>query len=341
MEKILLQSNKLILCPRCQSHHLHRFGHDRSGFQKYQCVRCKHQFVPDRPIKQRKPKVSCPLCGRVMYPYKYFLDYVRYRCSAYRRQDKTHCSYKINLYTASNKEETKSVSFWENQWGQKFLSLRPFSWSKMKFSKETVGLALYYALERALPATEVSQTMFDLYQIKISHDSITRWTHKAGSQLAKQFKDFTFDLSQDSLHTDETVFKAGRLRLNQRKTKLTNKIWVWQSKARRSKVVTGLSFSLRRDTLSAKEHFQAVKESSTELQEFIQDNLWSYGAAFPEVWKDSEIIKKRKTYQDFSKEPNNNPVERQHGHLKSYCKRHRGFKSVLGLISYNVTRTIL
>jgi len=211
----------------------------------------------------------------------------------------------------------------------------------MKFSKETVGLVLYYALQRSLPATEVSETMRDLYQLKISHDTITRWTHKAGSQLAKQFKDFTFDLSQDSLHTDETVFKAGRLRLNQQKTKFTNKIWVWQSKAKHSKVVAGLSFSLRRDTASAREHFQTVKEASSEPQEFVQDGLWSYGAAFPEVWNNPNTILKRKIYKDFSEERNNNPVERQHGYLKAYCKRHRGFKSILGLISYNITRTII
>jgi putative transposase len=342
MEKATLQPNKPLQCPRCQCKYLHRFGHDRDGFQKYQCVGCKHQFSPEKPVRQKKPKVICPLCGRAMYPYKSFTGYVRYRCAAYRRQDETRCVYKLNLYTAKDEQENQAQSFWENQWGQELLSLKPFSWSKMNFSKETVGLSLYYAIERALPATEVSQIMKDIYQLKVSHDSVTNWTHKAGAQLAKQFKDFSFDLSQDSLHTDETAFKAGRLRPNQRRTKLTNKIWVWQSKAKKSKVVTGLSFSLRRDTPSAREHFQTVKESTTiEPQEFIQDSLWSYGAAFPEVWNNPETIRKRKTYQDFSDERNNNPVERQHGYLKSYCKRHRGFKSILGLIAYNVSRTII
>lgn len=348
MEKAISQLNKSpqlnqpIQCPRCQCQYLHRFGRDRNDYQKYQCVRCKRQFVPGKPIRQKSPRVTCPLCGRTMYPFKYFNGYTRYRCSAYRKKDDSRCSFKINLYTAKDGLERKTQSFWESQWAQEFFSLKPFFWSKMGFSKETVGLALYYALQRSLPATEVAETMKDLYQIKISHDTITRWSHKASSLLAQQFKDFSFNLAEDSLHTDETVFKAGRLRPNQRGTRLTNRVWVWQSKAKRSKVVTGLSFSLRRDTSSAREHFQTVKESSTnEPKEFVQDSLWSYGAAFPEVWSDSETIKKRKTYQDFSQKLNNNPVERQHGYLKSYCKRHRGFKSVLGLISYNIIRTII
>lgn len=344
MEKAILQSKKSIQCPRCQCTYLHHFGHDRQGLQKYRCQSCAHQFVPGKPKRQKRPKVTCPLCGRQMYPFKIFKGYIRYRCSAYRRKDEAYCAFKINLYTAKDllEQSQHPQSFWQSQWGQEFLSLKPFFWSKMNFSKETVGLALYYALERALPAPEVSKTMKDLYQIDISHDTITTWTHKAGAQLAKQFKDFSFNLSQDSLHTDETVIKAGRKRPNQKGTKLTNKIWVWQSKAKQSKAVTGLSFSLRRDAPSAREHFQTVKEATdNEPQEFVQDSLWSYGSAFPEVWNDPETIKKRKTYQDFSDERNNNPVERQHGYLKSYCKRHRGFKSILGLISYNVTRTII
>jgi len=347
MEQATIQSqlNQGLLsieCPRCGSSYLHRFGHDRKGYQKYQCVKCKHQFVPGKPQRKKRPKLSCPLCGRAMYPFKYFKGYIRYRCSGYRKRDESRCCFKINLYTPGGKTRAETHSFWETQWGQEFLSLKPFYWSKMRFSKQTVGLALYYALEKSLPATEVSEIMKDLYQVTISHDTITRWTHKASSVLARQFKDIAFNLEGDSLHTDETCLKAGRLRVNQRGTKLTNKVWVWQSKAKHSKVVTGLSFSLRRDTQSAREHFQTVKEASLgEPQQFVQDSLWSYGAAFPEIWDRADLINKRKTYQDFSEKLNNNPVERQHGYLKSYSKRYRGFKSVLGLISYSIIRTII
>ena len=37
-------------CPKCNNNHsFYRYGKDKSGFRKYLCRKCGHQFAPDAP----------------------------------------------------------------------------------------------------------------------------------------------------------------------------------------------------------------------------------------------------------------------------------------------------
>lgn len=72
---------------------------------------------------------------------------------------------------------------------------------------------------------------------------------------------------------------------------------------------------------------------------FVCDGLWSYGSAFPGVYRNSSVI--RWTFKDFSEIINNNLVERKHGWIKSVLRRYRGFKSKAGLFAFLVSRIIL
>lgn len=335
-------------CDRCKGTVLYKFGLDRENYQKYRCQDCRRQWAPENPgvrfleRKQRGIKLSCPLCARPMYLFKSFPSYLRYRCKGYRDED-NHCAHKINLYLGSQGDyavKTGSLTFWESELGQQFLAKAPFSWNQMKFSKAAVGLALYYAMEKNIPATDVADILKTQYGIAVSHDTVTYWSIKAAASLALKFQDFRFNVEKDTLHTDETFMKAGPLHLNQRGSKLTNRIAVWQTKASKSKVVTGISFSQRRNVDAAREHFATVRKASTgKPEEFIQDTLWSYGPAFAEIYP--EQIRDRLTYRSIADEPANNPVERQHGILKSAARRYRGFRSVMGLVAFVVSRTIM
>ena len=68
-----------IHCPKCNNNHsFYRYGKDKSGFQKYLCRKCGHQFAPDAPAgKPGKPReraipseYPCPVCGRPLYSGK-------------------------------------------------------------------------------------------------------------------------------------------------------------------------------------------------------------------------------------------------------------------------------
>lgn len=335
-------------CDRCKGTALYKFGLDPEGYQKYHCQDCHRQWASENPgrrcreRKERGIKLSCPLCGRAMYLFKSFPTYLRYRCAGYRDRE-AHCVHKINLYLGPAGDyaaKTGSLTFWESDLGKRFLAKVSFKWHQMKFSKATVGLALYYAAEKNIPATDVSAILKDQYGVAVSHDEITYWSAKAAAALALKFKDLRFNVDQDTLHTDETFMNAGPLHPNQRGSRLTNRIAVWQTKGRKSKVVTGISFSQRRNTDAAREHFATVRAASSgRPEEFIQDTLWSYGPAFAEVYP--EQIRDRMTYRSIADVHSNNPVERQHGILKSAARRYRGFKSVMGLVAFVVSRTII
>lgn len=58
--------NNFIICPKCFSKDLYRYGRDKDGFQKYQCKShgCLHQFTPDKSKKIRSSNYpKCPVCG--------------------------------------------------------------------------------------------------------------------------------------------------------------------------------------------------------------------------------------------------------------------------------------
>ena len=55
-----------------------------------------------------------------------------------------------------------------------------FHWNKMKFPPATVALALYLTICEGNPAPQVVKILRNLYGVSVSHDSITRWHHKAG-----------------------------------------------------------------------------------------------------------------------------------------------------------------
>lgn len=72
-------------CPVCKGTTLYRFGYNRLRKQKYQCLLCGRQFVPE-PARLRYPdKPFCPVCGSIMYLYKKDSGVTRFRCSAYPR----------------------------------------------------------------------------------------------------------------------------------------------------------------------------------------------------------------------------------------------------------------
>lgn len=47
--RVFMQKLYHFSCPKCNNNQkFYRYGKDSSGFQKYQCRNCRHQFAPDR-----------------------------------------------------------------------------------------------------------------------------------------------------------------------------------------------------------------------------------------------------------------------------------------------------
>lgn len=58
-----------ICCPKCNNKtDFYCFGKDKHGYQKYQCKKCKHQWAPQTPSKERNPNYPlCPACGKATF----------------------------------------------------------------------------------------------------------------------------------------------------------------------------------------------------------------------------------------------------------------------------------
>jgi transposase-like protein/DNA-directed RNA polymerase subunit RPC12/RpoP len=314
-----------VLCPRCGSD-TYRFGHDAQfrHIQRYQCKNpdCRRQFVPGRPERVKKyPTIPCPKCGSRMSIFKFLSDGYRLRCNNHIHKDKRHCNHKLNvpLPGKSFKIAKDPIECIETELVAKF------SHSKMSFANSSVSIALYFAVFRSLPATEVTKIMKELFNVSISHDTVTRWTHKAALDIHKNLGLLSVPKTRGRRRTltDETVFWVRG-----------QKRWVWMTKESRFDSEQSWLLSPRRSTEYARSNFNIAFNSSPCLKNIqaVTDGLWSYQSALGDLGFD--VDKRHKVYKGFFERPNNNRIERSWSTLKVNARRYRGFKSDLGLWSF-------
>jgi len=312
-------------CPKCGSE-TYAWGHsaDFRHLQRYRCKNqlCKYQFTPARPQRTKKyPSVTCPKCGAKMGIFKTLSDGYRFRCNNHIHKDKRYCNHKVNLPLPgkSFKIAKDPIECIQTQLARKF------SWSKMEFSNSTASLVLYFAVFQSLPATEVSSIMKDLFNITISHDTITRWTHKVALNIHKNLGLLSVPKTRGRRRTltDETVFWVRG-----------QKRWVWMTKESRFDSEQSWFISPRRSTEYARSTFNIAFETSPALKSIsaVTDGLWSYDSALADLG--FNVDKLHKVYTGFFENLNNNRRERTWSTLKINARRFRGFKSDLGLWSF-------
>jgi transposase-like protein len=320
---------KNITCPRCSSPELYKFGKDPdSGKQKFQCKKCRAQFVPGKSPKRKiypYPQPLCPKCGARMGIFKHLSDATRFRCSNHNKSGKQKCSFKLNMPLGTNKT-FKLITKVENI---ELISdkINPiFHWNKMKFPPMVVALAMYLAICEGNAATQVSKIMRNLYNIKISHDTITRWHHKAAFLLSAKTRHLP-DIPQKPgrkprLYADETELNGGK-----------EKRWFWMSYCRKYDLMLGRNLTKHRDTKSARNLIAMTHELAPTLKasDLLTDGLWSYPAAMGDLdIKDDKHIR----YISFFSKPNNNSLERKWSNFKNKARVYRGIKSDLGKMAY-------
>jgi len=310
-------------CPKCGSD-TYAWGHPHNEpqAQKYRCknTACHYQFVPGRQRIPKFPTMTCPKCEGHMSIFKFLSDGYRLRCNNYIHKDHRHCSHKINIPLPG---KTFKIAKDPIECIQTNLAVQ-FSWTKMNFDKSCVSLVSYFAVFQSIPATQTSKIMQELFKVNISHDTITRWTHKAALNIHKNLGPLSVPKARGRRRTltDETVFWVRG-----------HKRWLWMTKDSKFDAEQAWFLSPKRSTEYARSTFNIAFTTSPALKNVtaLTDGLWSYGSALGDLGFNMD---KHHVYKGFFENPNNNRRERTWSTLKVNARRYRGFKSDLGLWSF-------
>jgi transposase-like protein len=322
-----------VKCPKCKSD-TWKFGLDPdTKKQRYRCKnlqKCGCQFVPGKPKQSKKyPSFTCPKCGANMSIFKHLSDGFRLRCNRYNAQGNKKCSHKVNVPFPGRafkvaKDPIEAINL-EN------LAV-PFSWNKMDFTKETVSIVAFLAVICAIPAPPTAMIMEQLFNVEISHDTITRWSHKTVLNIHKNLGPLKVPYSPHKrLFTDETQFKMNG-----------QKRWVWAGKESKFDSIQTFFISPRRCTEYARSTLNIAFETSPSLRKanVVTDGLHSYPCALDDL--EYETQKRHIRYVGWDWDPvkrvNNNRLERQWSDFKTAARPFRGFKSELGLWCFTASR---
>jgi len=329
-----MKVSKNVCCPQCQGPVYRNGKEPKTGLQRYRCKdsNCKKQFVPGRPNRRKYPKIICPKCGSNMSIYKHLSDALRFRCNRYALKGDRKCSHKVNIplpgkTTFDSVKVPSQIRLIKNQ------VQTVFHWNKMKFSSATVAIALYYSIFQALPAPSVVNILNDVYNIKVSHDTITRWTRKAAFLLADQCAQLVQIPPKRGrpprILADETQIKCNG-----------KKRWFWLNYLPRHDLYLGHNLTPRRNTQAARDTFAMTFHQAPALQrsEILTDGLWSYGSALGDL---RGTDTKHYVYRSFFEQPNNNRLERKWSNFKTKARLFRGFKSDAGLYAFLESQIIV
>ncbi len=291
MAKIITQK-----CPRCNSHSLYKYGKDKLGNQKYQCRTCKHQFAPDSPKKENPRKYpSCPICGKCAFLHHDYADYSNYRCS-----DK-----KCNHSFFQAKSTVKIPTSMSNIFGKN-------DFKRMRHSLHLVITALVMFYIGGSSFRKIALTLRILYNIKISHVTISDWCKKFAPIFHTKMLTLmpAMDFNSDEWHADETVVKINGV-----------KHYIWFIIDSETRFVLGFHLSPHRDSPQAFSLFDSVKKYG-KPKALVSDRYSAYKVPTKSVFGVKHI-----RVASFKDDISNNLIEAFNKQFKYWYKTRYGFNS--------------
>ncbi|MBC7342094.1 MAG: DDE-type integrase/transposase/recombinase [Clostridia bacterium] len=202
------------------------------------------------------------------------------------------------------------------------LEYGPFRFQRMRYSKQTVAIALYFSVYIALPATTTATILKDLFSVSPSADTILIWTKKAALCLYRELGQLELPVS-GKVHIDETFLFHNR-----------HKVF-WASRDPVHRLIPAWSFSEYRDAVSCFNFLNQLSGNGQRLT-VVSDGLPTYKTVVPIVLPGARHI----VYKGFDHLPNNNVIERQHGWLKAPLRAFWGIKSKAGIVAYALNRIL-
>ena len=298
-----------ILCPRCFSSALYKYGHDKHGKQKYLCRQCKHQFIAAKhsPKASKSPYPKCPICGRSTFPWHRYDTYIHFKCSSKK------CNHSFKLPIAP----PDSLLVYCDLPGV-------HSFKRFRTPPHIIYQALFLYFDGNLSTRAISRFLKASIHFSVSHVSIHYWTKAFAPWFHAVSSAFmaSLDLSSDEWHADETFIKIKGV---------TYYLWILLDSETR--LVISFILSDKRDSTSAYRLFQrAASLTRASPKVIITDHLAAYAQAIATFYPNAEHY----CYKDFTDDRSNNTIEAFNKTFKAWYGTKKGLKaftSSLGLIT--------
>ena len=291
-----------VVCPRCFSKVLHRFGKNKEGYQKYQCQRCKRQFAPDYlslNSREKRKYPDCPICGKATFLHHDYTYYSNFRCSDKRCNHSFRVPKWIDIELPSSELEPQTFSF-----------------KGMRHSLHIVLCALNYYFCGNVTTRKVAQILYMVHQVKVSHVTISKWIKR----FAPVFKQITTErlsainlCDSDEWHFDETYVKISG-----------KDYYLWLAIDSETRLILDFNLSPNRDSASSHSLLSNCRRKFGQPRSaVISDRYFAYLQPASLFFPDAEHIR----VEDFSDLINNNVMEAFNGQFKAWYKPKRGFNS--------------
>lgn len=289
---------EIICCPRCFSKHLHKFGHDPHGFQKYRCLDCFRQFTLNPQSRILKGYPICPRCHRQTFLWHRYDTYLHFKCGS------KLCNHSLKLPIPPPDHLLVSDEL-----------IGVFSFSHFRFPPHIILLALTLYFDGCSSTRSIKRFFSSAYGIKVSHVTIHSWTRIFAPWfrfLSDQFLPL-LDFQSDEWHVDETYIKIKGV---------THYLWLILD----SETRTILHFVLS-DNRGASSAFELLYWASQNIRAspltIVSDHWDAYNEAIVQLYPHSTHYK----YESFQDCCSNNVIESFNKTFKAWYKTKKGFKT--------------
>ena len=200
------------VCPYCGASHEYLYD-NTGGRGQFECKICGSLFNKIKPSRDDEP--YCPFCGSKLELIKKRKSFDIYRCH------NKHCTYRRRKLSSMTAEQKVLFKKSPHMFKLRFI-YRKFHFDFTPLSKESnlvvdlpnitatphiLGLILTYHINYGLPLRKTAALMFDVHNVKISHQTIANYCNAVAPRVKPFVDGFDYELS-NSFCGDETYVKV-------------------------------------------------------------------------------------------------------------------------------------
>lgn len=291
--------NKL-LCPRCFSSSLYKYGRDKYGAQKYLCRDCKHQFTTAKhsPKTSKSTYPRCPICGHATFAWHRYDTYIHFKCCSKK------CNHSFKLPIAP----PESLLVYCDLPGI-------HSFKRFRTPPHIIYQALFLYFDGNMSTRAIARFLRSSINFALSHVAVHYWTKAFAPWFQATSTAFlvSLDLCSDQWHADETFIKI---------MGVTYYLWILLDSETR--FVISFILSDKRNSTSAYRLFQrAASLTSASPAVIITDHWDAYNQAIATFYPNAVHYR----YYDFTDDRSNNTIEAFNKTFKAWYRTKKGFKA--------------